>query len=319
MTKTLVMCLISLLLSVPDIALAQADVKGGKDHPLVGRFAGSVIRIYEEKGFDEYTLPLGKQIFRDKQYRWTRSERLEGKVTRITYVARKDASTLAILRSYEDALKKAGFELLFAGGKGDFLDYGRLYEEMNPYPEYRRQYLLGSESPRYLAARLPRPEGDVYVAVYAAIGSVSATNNPTIQLDVVEVKALEGGLVTAETMATELGKAGRIAIYSIYFDTGKAEVKPESEATLAEIGKLLRGNTGLSLYVVGHTDNVGTLPYNMDLSQRRAEAVVRTVVEKHGIDPQHLRSAGVGPLAPVAPNTREEGRAKNRRVELVAQ
>lgn len=318
--KTVLACLIGLLLFTPSIASAQKDVKGSSDHPLVGRFAGSAIWIYEAKDFDQYELPLGRLVFRDRTYRWTKSEKLEGKVTRITYLAPQKLSTLAIIRSHEEALKQAGFEVLFATeGERNLNNYDRWYDEVNPYPEYKRRHHLSGSSRRYLAAKLSRQEGDVYVTVFAAFGGALASNNPKIQLDVIEVKALEKGLVTAGRMADELTKSGRIAIYTLYFDTDKADIKPESEPTLKEISRLIQQDRSLKLYVVGHTDNTGALAHNVDLSQRRAEAIVKALTLNHGVDAARLRSAGVGPLAPVAPNKTEDARAKNRRVELVAQ
>ena len=85
------------------------------------------------------------------------------------------------------------------------------------------------------------------------------------------------------------------------------------------MGRLLEENPQLKVYVVGHTDNVGGVSYNMDLSQRRAEAVVSALTGRYGVDPGRLLSQGVGPFAPVASNRTEEGRAENRRVELVEQ
>lgn len=108
-----------------------------------------------------------------------------------------------------------------------------------------------------------------------------------------------------------------MAIYGIYFDTNSAEIKPESKPALEEIGKLLRNNPDLKLLVVGHTDNVGDFDFNLQLSQRRAEAVVRALVREQGVAVSRLRSHGVSFAAPVATNDDEEGRAKNRRVELV--
>jgi outer membrane protein OmpA-like peptidoglycan-associated protein len=144
---------------------------------------------------------------------------------------------------------------------------------------------------------------------------------PTVRNDLVIRKPLETGMVTvgAAEMAKDIAATGHVALYGIYFDTNSAEVKPESEPTLQEIVKLLKEDSGLKLYVVGHTDNVGGYAYNIGLSQRRAESVVKVLTAKHGIDPTRLRSAGAGLLAPVAPNDTEEGRAKNRRVELVRQ
>ena len=84
-----------------------------------------------------------------------------------------------------------------------------------------------------------------------------------------------------------------------------------------EIAKLLHQNKGLKLYVVGHTDNVGKLDYNMKLSKARADAVLKELVMKYKVSAQRLKAYGVGSLAPVASNKSDEGRAKNRRVELV--
>ena len=121
----------------------------------------------------------------------------------------------------------------------------------------------------------------------------------------------------AKSLMDKILMTGHASVYGIYFDFNKTEIKPESSKALKEIGKLLRQNPGLKLYVVGHTDNVGKFAYNMKLSRARAEAVVRTLVDIYHVASQRLAPYGVGPLAPVASNKSEEGRAKNRRVELV--
>ena len=108
-------------------------------------------------------------------------------------------------------------------------------------------------------------------------------------------------------------------MYGIYFDTGKADVKPESNAVLDENAKLLQQYSTLKLHVVGHPDNAGSLASNMDLSRRRADAVSKVLSIEYRIEGSRLTAQGVGPLAPVASNDSEEGRAKNRRVELVKQ
>jgi outer membrane protein OmpA-like peptidoglycan-associated protein len=138
-----------------------------------------------------------------------------------------------------------------------------------------------------------------------------------VQLDLVESATMESGKVTAAQMQTALGQEGHVALYGIYFDTGKAAMKPESEPTLIEIVALLRAQPALRLYVAGHTDDIGDASANLDLSMRRALAVVTELVGRRGIDGGRLTAAGVGPYAPVAPNATEAGRARNRRVELV--
>ena len=139
-------------------------------------------------------------------------------------------------------------------------------------------------------------------------------------LHICEEKAMTQDIVAdAKSMARDIGTTGKVAIYGIYFDFNKADVKPESEPTLKEIAAFLKQNSKLNLYVVGHTDNVGSLDANMDLSQRRADAVVQALVSKYGVDAKRLKAKGVGPVCPITSNKTEEGRAKNRRVELVEQ
>jgi OOP family OmpA-OmpF porin len=123
--------------------------------------------------------------------------------------------------------------------------------------------------------------------------------------------------VSAEEMSSEIAKSGRVALYGIHFDFNKTDIKPESTATLNEIAKYLKGSPSVKLLVVGHTDNVGGFESNRDLSQRRAKAVVEALVTKHGIAVTRLFPFGVSFAAPLAPNETEDGRAKNRRVELV--
>ena len=132
---------------------------------------------------------------------------------------------------------------------------------------------------------------------------------------------MEEGLVTvdAEALGKEIAQSGHVAVYGIYFDSSKTDLKPESKAALDQIGKLMKDNPSLKVFIVGHTDNKGKLQYNMDLSHRRAKAVMNELVAKYGIDIERLGAVGMGFFGPVASNRTEEGRAKNRRVELVEQ
>lgn len=139
-------------------------------------------------------------------------------------------------------------------------------------------------------------------------------------LFIIEKQLMEQDVTAnADSMAASIKNTGKAAIYGIYFDSGKAEIKPESEPALNEIVKLLQADPKLKLYVVGHTDNVGTYDYNVNLSKERADAVVKVLTGKYGIAVSRLLACGDGPAAPVESNRTEEGRAKNRRVELVEQ
>jgi OOP family OmpA-OmpF porin len=149
---------------------------------------------------------------------------------------------------------------------------------------------------------------------------VNAYNTRDFSLTIVEKEAMrQDVLADAGAFASGIKEAGHVAVYGIYFDTGKSDVKPESDAALKEIARLLSQEAKLKLYVVGHTDSVGQLDANMKLSQARAEAVVKVLTTRHGVAAARLKAAGAGPIAPVASNATEEGRASNRRVELVEQ
>ncbi|MFL6446583.1 MAG: OmpA family protein [Bryobacteraceae bacterium] len=124
--------------------------------------------------------------------------------------------------------------------------------------------------------------------------------------------------VSAEDMWRSLSSSGAVALYGIYFDTDEDKLRPDSEPLLKEIAKLLSSNPELSIHVVGHTDNQGKPALNLDLSRRRAAAVVRELESRFSVPANRLDSFGCGLYAPVASNDSEEGRAKNRRVELVS-
>jgi OmpA-OmpF porin, OOP family len=169
------------------------------------------------------------------------------------------------------------------------------------------------EDQRYTIVNVSKDDREVWAQVDTAWGRGYV-------LTIVEKQAMaQEVLASAETFGTGLKATGHVEVPGIFFDTGKAELKPESDAAVAEVAKLLKADPALKVYVVGHTDNVASLDLNAKLSQARAEAVVQALVGKHGIPAGRLIGRGVGPLAPVASNQSEDGRAKNRRVELVKQ
>ena len=126
-------------------------------------------------------------------------------------------------------------------------------------------------------------------------------------------------VVSSSEIARGLIASGKVALYGVLFDFNKASLKPESRPTLDEVGKYLKDNPGQKIYVIGHTDNVGGFDFNMQLSQARAAAVVADLAKTYGVAPSRVRASGVGLQAPVASNASEDGRAKNRRVELLPQ
>ncbi|PYV54583.1 MAG: hypothetical protein DMG96_33835 [Acidobacteria bacterium] len=120
----------------------------------------------------------------------------------------------------------------------------------------------------------------------------------------------------ASSIADELTKSGHIAVYGIHFETAKATILPDSESVLSEIAKMLQQNPDVKVRVEGHTDNVGQAASNQSLSEKRAQAVVAWLTS-HGIEASRLKAKGWGASKPIEDNGTEDGRAKNRRVELV--
>jgi OmpA-OmpF porin, OOP family len=147
-----------------------------------------------------------------------------------------------------------------------------------------------------------------------------STFNNWYRLYIVEREMMKQELVAdAGAMGNDINSTGHVAVYGIYFETAKADINPESAAAIAQISILLTNDKSLKVYIVGHTDNTGTIDANMKLSKDRADAVVNSLIANYGIQSERLKSFGVASLAPVATNATEEGRAKNRRVELVKQ
>jgi outer membrane protein OmpA-like peptidoglycan-associated protein len=315
--------------------VAQEDEAEPEDHPLISRFEGSTINRYSQRDFDEYMLATGASEDGELSDR----RRLEGKVTRLLYRLPEGTSTLEAFRSYEQALSNAGFEILFScareecgSGFGSALylnEVNNILHDLGSSGAYENYFEASFEDRyvgerRYLTGTLERPEGRVVVALYIANpeGPMSESywdvNNYAV-LDVVEVAAREEGTVevTAEHLAEEIDRTGRVAVDGIYFATNSADLESESDAVLEEIAELLDGDPELSVYVVGHTDNQGAFDANMTLSEQRAAAVVQALVTEHGVARDRLQPVGVGPVAPVASNDTEEGRSQNRRVVLV--
>lgn len=168
----------------------------------------------------------------------------------------------------------------------------------------------GPDVPSY-AAYLLRAPGKNYWIAFAILGG----NN--VQLLVAEEKAMAQtvALVKADEMASALDKEGRIALY-VNFDTDSDRIEPDSKAVVDEIARLLRDHAQLKLRVEGHTDNSGDAKHNKELSQKRAQAVVQAVAAQQ-VDAKRLSAVGHGADKLLADNGTEEGKAKNRRVELV--
>jgi outer membrane protein OmpA-like peptidoglycan-associated protein len=233
----------------------------------------------------------------------------EGRILLRRFENPPETSTLEILENYREALVARGMTVDWACDSrqtcGNQADGGwRSRNGMN--------LGIGSDI-RYLTGTLNFEGAVVHVSV-----GVEAKNHyvQVLQADVMATGQVS--VTDAAAMATAIDATGRIALDNIYFDFGSAALLPTSDAALAEIGKLLEARPDLQVYIVGHTDSVGGLEANLALSRNRAEAVVSALEGRFGVAAGRAVPAGVGPLAPAASNATEEGRALNRRVEIVA-
>jgi OOP family OmpA-OmpF porin len=205
---------------------------------------------------------------------------LEGQMTKISYALNENAprpSQLQIRRNYGNAAKAIGAAILW-------------------------------DSDNYVSGKLTKNGKEIWFKVEVW------NDGFNYDVTVLEVGAMEQE-VMADAMYEALNKDGFMALY-INFDTGKADIKPESQGTIAQIAALLNGHEELKLSIEGHTDNIGTPAANKALSEQRAKAVVAAVI-KGGVDASRLSAVGWGQEKPVADNRSEDGRAKNRRVEIV--
>jgi OOP family OmpA-OmpF porin len=267
------------LVLMEGLAFAQQDKAGCKDHPLFTRMPNTYIASCKTTEYDEVSFYEPPQ--------GEKSIKVGGSVYEIEYQTLRGFEgkrvPLQIMRNYANAARQIG---------------GIVYEQTSNNMAYIKLLREGKE----IWVQLNPYGGDRYYLTF------------------VEREAMRQDVVAdAKFMSEGISSTGHVAIYGIYFDFNKSDVKPESEPALSEIAKLLSGSPNLKILIVGHTDNVGGIEYNMKLSLARANAVVQALTTKHKVNPQSLKAYGVGQLAPVAPNKTEEGRAKNRRVELVEQ
>ncbi|MCW5592895.1 MAG: OmpA family protein [Burkholderiales bacterium] len=271
--------LATLLLLAATEVIAQADIAGSRDHPLFTRMGGFYIEEYTVADFGEHAFPVAKPDG-DIDH-----QTVEGRKTQIGYRIREGAkqpSSLQIARNFINAAAPAGGKILF-----DTKDPGN----------------------RIVTIRMARDGKETWLVV-----ETGGDQADSYVLTIVE----KGGMVqevTAGRIYEALAKDGRIALY-INFDTGKATIRPESQAIVRQVVDMMNAHPEVKVAVEGHTDNVGTPAANKALSDQRARAVMAAITSQ-GVAPARLTAAGFGQDRPVADNATEDGRAKNRRVELV--
>ncbi|MGA8672759.1 MAG: OmpA family protein [Terracidiphilus sp.] len=318
--------LLSLIVAFRMAAFA-ADLPGSKDPPGMKRYEGSEIIGYREPRFDEFLLPMGPPTSQDPP-KYTKSLKIEGLVSRYTYVAPAGRTPTELLRNYKLEFQRLDLVTLYEKGASDGGWFGPTLTPIQVEDKIADILTYNQAQERVLVGKSKDASSTYYYVFVTSyrdgnmpdrLQSVVKKDIALAELVVVAPQQMEKNMafVNAGEMSRSLADSGKIALYGIYFDTDKDSLRPDSQATLQEIAKLLTDNRSLKVSVVGHTDNQGKPDYNLELSRRRAAAVVRELTSKYGIAADRLNSFGCGFYAPVASNDTEAGKAKNRRVELV--
>jgi OmpA-OmpF porin, OOP family len=336
--------------SAADTPVPAGDLASGKDPAYLGRFTGSKLLTHTAADYDTLTLPLAElkpvPPQRDDKNNAVhvpaKKLDLEGRRQHYVYLLPEGTAPLAVIRNYQNQAKAKGGKTLYecqgqqCGGGQRYISWGgggNVSIGMVLWPQ--EKILDKGFSPagcamrgkvveqRFTALEVPGNAAHAGVLAYTSEldGDCKNFNGRTfVMVDALESKAMAQTMdvPSADEMVASITTSGRVALYGIQFDSGRTEVKTESKATMDEIGKLLATNKSLKLLVVGHTDNVGGFAPNLELSRKRAEAVVAQLVAQYKVAPARLQALGVAYASPVASNLEESGRARNRRVELVA-
>jgi len=307
---------------------AETDMAGSKDFPDFPRIQGTYIAGYQLSQYDVGT------FLEKMEDRKPILVHPEGKRTRIIYLGQENQSSIQMLRNYQKAY--AGFgeyrEIYSCHGSECYpnLASGIVWKESNRVPVSFRNayalYILSNQyrEPVYAYGTITTDDVQYHVSVFSTFmlgGQTGIRNKPIVHLEILEIEDFEPTLqfVDADQMLNEITQSGSVALYGLQFDFDSASLTEGSEKTVAEMAMALKEHPDLTVYVVGHTDTQGSLEYNGKLSAGRAAAVLTSLVEDHGVSAGRLIATGVGPVAPVASNTGEEGRQLNRRVEIVQQ
>jgi outer membrane protein OmpA-like peptidoglycan-associated protein len=298
-------------------AASAQDIKGAGDHPLIGRYQGSSINFYKQTDYAETVLPKAAIPAGPGEAPAAALQPAKGKLTLIRYKGPTGRSALEIVRNFEQSMAAQGFKPVFgcrAAACGSGFKFSKSARgEIEMIDDYA--------SMTYALMKLDRAQGAVWASVFAVeqAGSGGAPATPFTAVRVVEEKAIETGkveLIKADKIAQGIAANGRVALYAVEFDLDKDTLRPTSAPQIAEVVAFLKANPSVSVMIVGHTDTSGAFDYNRSLSERRAGTVVKALAAQ-GVVASRLTAFGAGPAAPVATNRTEDGRAKNRRVEIV--
>ena len=288
--------------------------------PEFGALEGATLTHFLTRNFDAYDLPVGK-FTRDAKP----VEKLEGSVREFAYSLEAETSTLEAIRNYQRSFDSLGYATNFecAGedcGGFDFRFGTYLVEPPAmrfDLADFRFLSVSDDEAGRHAAVLASRQGGKLFVQVISVEGEAA----PNAMVDVADAPQPQAKPTRARlfALARRLTESGHAPLEGIEFAAGSSELIGTSDAALKQAATLLRGRPDLRFLVVGHTDNQGSLEANIKLSLARAEAVAARLATEDGVEAEQLIPKGIGFLSPRASNATDEGRALNRRVELVLQ
>jgi len=313
-------------LAMPSLGQTLREAAGGTDSPVLSRFQGSVLYAYGDESFG-----AAKAVEADKGKPVLRAA--EGRVANRFYWSPAGASALEIQRNYLAALKKAGYQIVYACDVQKCIQ-DQAQQLVARFPETATwknadPMVLGifdsGNQNDFTLVSAQKSAGAGAGVVRVLVATSSADLGPPYQgrvrqlVQVIEPAAVKTGKVTVDAGAIgdTLKRDGKIALYGVLFDTNKAVLRPDSDDQLAQMAKALAAAPALKVFIVGHTDNQGDFAANIDLSQRRAQAVLEALAGRYKIAANRMIARGVANLAPVASNANDDSRARNRRVELV--
>ena len=286
------------VLCLPGVAEAQKDAAGCKDHPLFNRMPNHYIERCEASPFEmrrfAVAQPKGEPKLVEVEGKWSAI------VYRINEGATK-ASGLQIQRNFQNAAKAAGGTVEGSFGEWCKFQIDESFKFGNSCTN------LGS------TLKFVKDGKEIWVFVDATARQYTGYEDG-YAIMILEREAMAQDIVANELL-DKITKDGMVSLY-LNFDTGSATIQATSNGQLDQVAAMLKSAPQLSLEVGGHTDNVGGADANMKLSDARAAAVVKALVTR-GVAASRLTAKGYGQTAPIADNRTEDGRAKNRRVELV--
>jgi OmpA-OmpF porin, OOP family len=310
--KLLMVILIAVL---PLAAFTQENDTG-----IISIYEGSKVIYDDQIGFEEFP-----QLVSDDSVKT-----FEGIIRRQWCQAPDERSPLEVIKNYEQAITRMGGELLFVTREPQSIEIDN--KKIEKYFSLHRKdrglatnvisyHKFPKGMSEFLTARITSADKDYYLTIASGRGHSAARQADRTYFEIVtlEVESMDLGMVTMDALKEGIAAYGKAPVYNIHFETGSSEVRSESSEALKIISEFMKQTPSERFFVVGHTDNVGDYDMNQELSYARANAVVEKLIDEYGVDRKQIKPVGVGPVSPILSNSTEEGKTRNRRVEIVKQ